>query len=273
MIPQSVDAAHRGALRRLAPMETDPRMKGKTCFVTGGNTVIGFCTAQVFARLGANIVILSIGEEENARARRQIESLGAACLTITGDVTKEADVAAAVRQSVERFGGLHYCFNNAGVSQASGLLEQQTTDQFQRIMDINVKGVWLSLKHEIPAIIRSGGGAIVNSSSHSGVAGVPKQAIYCASKHAVIGLTRSAALDHARDGVRINAIAPGVVNTAMSQRYARENAGLWLEITQRHPMGVTAEPEEVAAAVLFLCRDATKTTGAILNIDCGMIAG
>ncbi len=235
-------------------METDPRMKGKTCFVTGGNTGIGFCTAQVFARLGANIVILSIGEEENARARRQIESLGAACLTITG-------------------GGLHYCFNNAGVSQASGLLEQQTADQFQRIMDINVKGVWLSLKHEIPAIIRSGGGAIVNSSSHSGVAGVPKQAIYCASKHAVIGLTRSAALDHARDGVRINAIAPGVVNTAMIQRYARENADLWPEILQRHPMGVTAEPEEVAAAVLFLCRDATKTTGAILNIDCGMIAG
>jgi NAD(P)-dependent dehydrogenase (short-subunit alcohol dehydrogenase family) len=248
-------------------------MKGKTFFVTGGNTGIGFCTAQLFARLGANISILSVGEDVNTEACRQIEALGASCLAITGDVTREADVAAAVHETVERFGGIHYCFNNAGVSQPSGLLQQQTMDQFQRIMDINVKGVWLSLKHEISAVIRSGGGAIVNSSSHSGVEGVPKQAIYCASKHAVVGLTRSAALDHARDGVRINAIAPGVVNTEMIQRYARENADLWPEILKRHPMGVTAEPEEVAAAVLFLCRDATKTTGAVFNIDCGMIAG
>jgi NAD(P)-dependent dehydrogenase (short-subunit alcohol dehydrogenase family) len=248
-------------------------MKGKTFFVTGGNTGIGFCTAQLFARLGANISILSVGDDLNAEARRQIEALGAPCLAITGDVTEEADVAAAVRQTVEHFGGLHYCFNNAGVSQQSCPIEQQTMDQFQRIIDINVKGVWLSLKHEIRAIICSGGGAIVNSSSHAGVAGVAQQAIYCASKHAVIGLTRSAALDHARDGVRINAIAPGVVNTAMIQRFARENADLWPKILEKHPMGVTAEPEEVAAAVLFLCRDATKTSGAVLNIDCGMIAG
>jgi NAD(P)-dependent dehydrogenase (short-subunit alcohol dehydrogenase family) len=248
-------------------------MKGKTFFVTGGNTGIGFCTAQLFARLGANIAILSVGDDVNAQARRQIEAMGASCLVITGDVTREVDVAAAVRETVDHFGGIHYCFNNAGVSQPSGQLEQQTLDQFERIMDVNVKGVWLSLKHEIPAMIRSGGGAIVNSSSHSGVGGVPKQAIYCASKHAVVGLTRSAALDHARDGIRINAIAPGVVNTDMIQRYARENADLWPGILQRHPMGVTAEPEEVAAAVLFLCRDATKTTGSVFNIDCGMIAG
>ena len=248
-------------------------MKDKTFFVTGGNTGIGLCTAQIFATLGANVAILSLGESLNEVARAQIEDLGAACLTITGDVTREDDVAEAVHQTVKRFGALHYCFNNAGVSQPNAPIEEQTLDQFQKILDVNVKGVWLSLKHEIPAIMRSGGGAIVNSASHAGLAGVAAQGIYCASKHAVVGLTRSAALDHARDGVRVNAIAPGVVNTAMIQRFAQENARIWPDILQRHPMGVTAEPEEVGAAVLFLCRDATKTTGAVFSIDCGMIAG
>jgi NAD(P)-dependent dehydrogenase (short-subunit alcohol dehydrogenase family) len=248
-------------------------MKDKTFFVTGGNTGIGLCTAQIFARLGANVAILSLGESLNEAARAQIEGLGAACLTITGDVTREEDVAQAVDRTVTHFGALHYCFNNAGVSQPNAPIENQTLDQFQKILDVNVKGVWLSLKHEIPAIMRSGGGAIVNSASHAGLAGVAAQGIYCASKHAVVGLTRSAALDHPRHGVRVNAIAPGVVNTAMIQRFAEENASIWPNILQRHPMGVTAEPEEVGAAVLFLCRDATKTTGAVFSIDCGMIAG
>jgi len=248
-------------------------MKHKTFFVTGGNTGIGLCTARLFAALGANIAILSLGESLNEAAREEIEGLGAECLTITGDVTCESDVARAVDGTMERFGSLHYCFNNAGVSQPNAPIEDQTLDQFQKILDVNVKGIWLSLKHEIPAILRSGGGAIVNSASHAGLAGVAAQGIYCASKHAVVGLTRSVALDHARDGVRVNAIAPGVVNTAMIRRFAEENSQIWPAILQRHPMGVTAEPEEVGAAVLFLCRDATKTTGAVLSIDCGMIAG
>jgi NAD(P)-dependent dehydrogenase (short-subunit alcohol dehydrogenase family) len=248
-------------------------MKGKTFFVTGGNTGIGLVTAQMFASLGANIAILSLGEQQNAQARASMEGLGAACLAITGDVTCEEDVAAAIHRTLDRFGGLHYCFNNAGVSQPIAPIESQTSEEFHRVLQINVKGVWLSLKHEIPALLRSGGGAIVNSASHAGVAGVAGQGIYCASKHAVVGLTRSAALDHARDGVRVNAIAPGVVNTKMIQRFAAENPAIWPQILQKHPMGVTAEPEEVAAAVLFLCRDATKTTGAVFSIDCGMIAG
>jgi NAD(P)-dependent dehydrogenase (short-subunit alcohol dehydrogenase family) len=248
-------------------------MQGKTFFVTGGNTGIGLCTARLFAGLGANIAILSLGEQEHADARSQIESLGAACLILNGDVTREEDVARGVQQTMERFGALHYCFNNAGVSQPATPIESQTVEQFQKIIDVNVKGVWLSLKHEIPAIIRSGGGAIVNSASHAGLAGVAAQGIYCASKHAVVGLTRSVALDHARSGVRVNAIAPGVVNTKMIQRFASNNAAMWPDILKKHPMGVTAEPEEVAAAVLFLCRDATKTTGAVFSIDSGMIAG
>jgi NAD(P)-dependent dehydrogenase (short-subunit alcohol dehydrogenase family) len=247
-------------------------LHGKTLMVTGGNTGIGLVTAKIFAREGANISILSLGAELNAIAQSEIETLGVRCLTCTGDVTREANMQAAVAQTMEQLGGLHYFFNNAGIAQSGSLLAEQSEAEFDRIIAVDVKGVWLGLKHGIPAIIRSGGGAVVNSSSLAGVKGVPMQAIYCAAKHAVMGLTRAAAIDHAKDGVRVNAIAPGVVNTAMIQRYAAENASMWQSVLDMHPMGVAAEPEEVARAVLFLCRDATKTTGSVINVDSGCIA-
>jgi NAD(P)-dependent dehydrogenase (short-subunit alcohol dehydrogenase family) len=247
-------------------------LAGKTLLVTGGNTGIGLETASLFARQGANIVVFGIGAELNATAQRQIEALGARCLAITGDVTHEAEMAGAVAQTMADFGALHYMFNNAGIAQATSRLVDQTEEEFDRIMSVDVKGVWLGMKHGVPAIIRSGGGAVVNASSLAGLKGVPMQAIYCAAKHAVAGLTRAAALDHARDGVRINAIAPGVVNTEMIRRFAASNAGMWDSILAMHPMGVVAEAQDVARAVLFLCRDATRTTGSVISIDCGCIA-
>jgi NAD(P)-dependent dehydrogenase (short-subunit alcohol dehydrogenase family) len=249
-----------------------PSLAGKTLLVTGGNTGIGLETALLFARQGANIVLFGIGDELNLAARVQITALGARCLAITGDVTNEREMAGAVAQTLAEFGCLHYLFNNAGIAQATSRLENQTEAEFDRIMSVDVKGVWLGMKHGVPAIIRSGGGAVVNASSLAGLKGVPMQAIYCAAKHAVAGLTRAAALDHAKDGVRVNAIAPGVVETAMIQRFAAENAGMWDSILAMHPMGVVAKPEDVARAVLFLCRDATCTTGSVFSIDCGCIA-
>lgn len=244
-------------------------MKGKTFFVTGGNTGIGLATAKRFAGEGANVAILSIGTEVNAVAQREIEALGAECLAVTGDVTSSRDVAAAIDATCERFGGLHYAFNNAGAAQQSSMITEQEEVEFDRLMTLNAKGVWLGMKYEIPAILASGGGAIVNSASASGIQASPKQAIYCATKHAVVGMTRGVALDYADNGIRVNAIAPGVVNTAMIQRYAEANADMWESILAKHPMKVVAEPEEVAAAVLFLCRDATKTTGTVFSIDSG----
>ncbi len=250
----------------------DQSLRGKTLLVTGGNTGIGLETAALFARHSADIVIFGIGTELNVTAQLQIAGLGVKCLAITGDVTRESEMAGAVAQAMAEFGSLHYMFNNAGIAQATSRLEQQTEAEFDRIMSVDVKGVWLGMKHGIPAIIRSGGGAVVNASSLAGLKGVPMQAIYCAAKHAVAGLTRAAALDHAKDGVRINAIAPGVVNTEMIQRFAASNAGMWDSILAMHPMGTIAEPEDVARAVLFLCRDATRTTGSVISIDCGCIA-
>lgn len=244
-------------------------MKGKTFFVTGGNTGIGLATAKRFAAEGANIAIFSIGEEEHRKARADIEALGAECLNIVGDVTDAKAMAAAVDATCERFGGLHYAFNNAGAAQQSSLITEQEESEFDRLMGLNAKGIWLGMKYEIPAILRSGGGAIVNSASASGIQASPKQAIYCATKHAVVGMTRAVALDYADRGIRVNAIAPGVVNTEMIQRYAQANADMWESILAKHPMKVVAEPEEVAAAVLFLCRDATKTTGTVFSIDSG----
>jgi NAD(P)-dependent dehydrogenase (short-subunit alcohol dehydrogenase family) len=244
-------------------------LKGKTLLVTGGNTGIGLATVRLFAVEGANIAILSLGADINAAVEREIAALGTECIAITGDVTREDDVQSAIAQTIARFGGLHYLFNNAGIPQSTSLLSDQHEEEYDRLMAVDVKGVWLGLKHGIPAIIRSGGGAVVNSSSLAGVKGVPMQAIYCAAKHAVVGLTRAAAIDHAKDGVRINAIAPGVVNTEMIRRYAADNADVWDSILALHPMGVVAEPDEVARAVLFLCRDATRTTGSVVNIDSG----
>jgi NAD(P)-dependent dehydrogenase (short-subunit alcohol dehydrogenase family) len=244
-------------------------MKGKTFFVTGGNTGIGLATARRFASEGAHIAILSIGEDVNAAACREIEALGAECLAITGDVTSAQDVAAAIDATCDRFGGLHYAFNNAGAGQNSSMITEQEEAEFDRLMTLNAKGIWLGMKYEIPAILRSGGGAIVNSASASGIQASAQQAIYCATKHAVVGMTRAVALDYAALGIRVNAIAPGVVNTEMIQRYAKDNADMWDDILSRHPMNCVAEPEEVAAAVLFLSRDATKTTGTVFSIDCG----
>lgn len=243
-------------------------MNGKTLLVTGGNSGIGLATALLFAREGANVAIVGRRAAENEAAVAQVEAVGGRAIAFAGDVTDEAFVRSAVRQTAETFGGLHYAFNNAGVEQLPTPLTEQTVDEFRRIIDVNVLGVWLAMREEAPVIQASGGGVIVNTSSVAGHIGMAQIPIYIASKHAVIGLTKSVALEYAKLGVRVNAVSPAVVKTPMFERFASDPETV-AYMENLHPMGRSGTPDEVATAVLYLCRDATWTTGQSLIMDGG----
>ena len=189
------------------------------------------------------------------------------------DVANETDVRSLVEYTVKTYGRLDYAFNNAGIEEIMTPFLDQTTEKFDQIMNINVKGVWLSMKYEIPEMIRTGGGAIVNNSSVAGIMGFPQMAIYIASKHAVLGLTKSAALEYAKSGIRINAIAPGGVETEMADR-VNENTPQWLEtLTSMHPIGRIADPEEIANAVVWLLSEkASFVLGHTLIVDGGVVS-
>lgn len=244
-------------------------MNNKTIFITGGNSGIGLATALLFAKQGANVAIFSRRRDENAAAREKIEKTGAKALDFAGDVTDETTVRNALTKTAETFGGLHFAFNNAGVEQFPTPLVDQTMADYRRIIDVNVMGVWLGLKHEIPLIEKSGGGCVVNNSSVAGLIGMAQIELYIASKHAVIGLTKSAALEYAKRGVRVNAVCPGAVDTEMYERFVSKDPELMRNIENMHPMGRSGTPEEIASAVLWLCRDATFTTGQALVLDGG----
>src|SRR4029077_19574299 len=198
---------------------------------------IGLATALLFAKQGANIAIFSRRREENANARAKIEKLGAKALDFGGDVTNETAVHDALGKTAETFGGLHFAFNNAGVEQVPTPLVEQTLEDYRRIIDVNVMGVWLCLKHELPLIEKSGGGCIINTSSVAGLVGMAQVELYIAAKHAVIGLTKSAALEYAKSGVRVNAVCPGAVHTEMYERFVSKDPNLARNIENMHPMG------------------------------------
>lgn len=244
-------------------------MNNKTIFITGGNAGIGLAAALLFAKQGGNVAIFSRRRDENAAAREKIENTGAKALDFAGDVTDETTIRNALTKTAETFGGLHFAFNNAGVEQIPKPLVDQTMDDYRRIIDVNVMGVWLCLKHELPLIEKSGGGCIVNTSSVAGLVGMAQIELYIASKHAVIGLTKSAALEYAKRRVRVNAVCPAAVDTEMYERFVSNDPELTRKFEDMHPMGRIGTPEEIASAVLWLCRDATWTTGQALVLDGG----
>jgi len=243
---------------------------GKVALVTGGGTGIGRATAIAFAREGAKVVIGNRNVEAGEAVVKTIQDAGGEASFLRTDVSSEDDVKALVEHAVSTYGRLDAAFNNAGVGGRPGPLAEQTTKNYDFVMDINVKGVWLSMKYEIEAMLRSGGGAIVNNSSVGGLLGFAGVGIYSASKHAVMGLTKSAALEYSAKGVRVNAVNPAVIRTPMAEGLAKTNqiepdgfAGL-------HPIGRIGEPEEVASAVLFLCSDkASFMTGTATCVDGG----
>ena len=245
---------------------------GKVALVTGGTSGIGKATAIAFARAGAKVVLTGRREKEGAQVVAEIKKRGGEAAFVRADVAKDADVKKTVDFAVEKFGKLDVAFNNAGV-EWMGPLENATEAEFRRIFDINVWGVLNSMRHEIPAMLKNGGGAIVNTSSVAGHVGLPQVSVYIASKHAVEGLTKSVALEFAKQNIRINAISPGVIGTEMFDRFAAEDK-VRDQIISITPVGRIGASEEIAAAVLYLASDNAKfTTGASLVVDGGFVAG
>ena len=254
-------------------MNNNNTFSGKVALVTGGTSGIGKATAIAFARGGAKVVLSGRREKEGAQVVAEIKKLGGEAAFVRADVAKDADVKKMVDFTVEKFGKLDIAFNNAGVEWA-GPLDRATEAEYRRIFDVNVWGVLNSMRHEIPVMLKNGGGAIVNTSSVAGHVGLAEVSIYIASKHAVEGLTKSVALEFARQKIRINAVAPAAVATDMVDRFAGKEGDMRDRLTSLHPIGRIATSEEIAAAVLYLCSDDAKfTTGTSLVIDGGFIAG
>jgi NAD(P)-dependent dehydrogenase (short-subunit alcohol dehydrogenase family) len=242
----------------------------KVALVTGGTSGIGKTTAIEFARAGAKVVLTGRREKEGAQVVAEIKKLGGEAAFVRADVTKDADVKRMVDFTIEKFGRLDIAFNNAGV-EWKGPLDQATEAEYRRIFDVNVWGVLNSMRHEIPVMLKNGGGAIVNTSSVAGHVGLGQVSVYNASKHAVEGLTKSIALEFAKQNIRINAIAPGVIATEMWDRFAGDE--LRDQVASIIPLARIGASEEIAAAVLYLSSDDAKfTTGTSLVVDGGFIA-
>src|SRR6201993_120990 len=245
----------------------------KTVLITGGTSGIGKVTAIAFANAGAKVVLTGRREKEGAEVVAEIKKTGGTASFVRADVSKDADIVKAIDFVAATYGRLDVAFNNAGVEML-GPLDQVTEEQYRSTFDINVWGVLNSMKHEIPAMLKTGGGAIVNTSSVAGHVGMGQVSIYTASKHGVEGLTKALALEFAKHNIRINAVAPAGVATDMVDRFAGKEGEMRDYLTSLHPVGRIGTSEEIAAAVLYLASDAAKfTTGASLVVDGGFVAG
>jgi NAD(P)-dependent dehydrogenase (short-subunit alcohol dehydrogenase family) len=244
----------------------------KVAIITGGSSGIGRATAVALAKDGAKVTVAARRATEGEETVQLVKEAGSDGIFVKTDVTNEDDVRSLVERTVKVYGRLDYALNNAGIEEIMTPLLDQTSDVFDRIMNVNVKGVWLCMKYEIPKMIECGGGAIVNMSSIAGVIGFPHIPIYSASKHAVLGLTKSAALEYSKSGIRINAVAPAAVETDMAKRVVGDNKQFLETLKSMHPIGRIAEPEEIANAVVWLLSDkASFVLGHTLLIDGGMV--
>jgi NAD(P)-dependent dehydrogenase (short-subunit alcohol dehydrogenase family) len=245
--------------------------EGKVAFVTGAGSGIGRAAALAFARAGAAVVVADIGEEANQATARLVEAAGGKALAVRCNVARPDDVQAAVKRTTETFGRLDFAFNNAGVEPKTLVPTAEVEDdEWHRIMGVDLYGVFLCMKYEIPAMLASGGGAIVNTSSGAGVIGIKDNAVYTAAKHGVIGLTRSAALEYAAKNVRINAVCPGYIDTPMIERFSGTSAEARAKVIAQEPIGRMGTPEEIAATVVWMCSPAAGfMVGHALVVDGG----
>jgi NAD(P)-dependent dehydrogenase (short-subunit alcohol dehydrogenase family) len=249
-------------------------LHGKVALVTGGTSGIGRETSVLFAKAGAKVVVSGRREVEGNETIGLIRAAGGDALFVKSDVSRAAEVAALVQKTVEKFGRLDFAFNNAGVEGNWIPIAEQPEEDWDRTIDINLKGVWLCLKYEIRQMLKQGGGGgIVNMASVAGWIGSAGAATYCASKHGVMGLTKAAALETARNGIRVNVVCPAVIETPMGERLfgAPDLKKFALGL---HPIGRFGKPLEVAEAVLWMCSDrASFMTGQSLVLDGGFLAG
>ncbi len=247
-------------------------LQGKSALVTGGGNGIGRAAALAFAREGARVAVADFESEAAASTVAAINTAGGQAISLAGDVTKSADVVAMIATAVASFGRLDCAFNNAGIAPHQVESTQQRTHEwseasFDRMIEVNLKGVWLCMKHEIARMLSDGGGAIVNTASIAGLIGLRNATAYVGAKHGVVGLTKTAALEYAEDGIRVNAVCPGFIETRMTER-AVESRGD--QIRAATPLGRLGRPEEIAEMVVWLCSGrASYVTGAAYAVDGG----
>lgn len=243
---------------------------GKVVLVTGGAAGIGKATVEAFAREGATLVVSDINAEQGQAVVDAVLAAGGKAAFIACDVAKAAEVQAMLAQIKETYGRLDCAFNNAGIEIEQHKLADGKEEVFDAIMDVNVKGVWQCMRYEIPLMLAQGGGAIVNTASVAALGAAPKMSIYAASKHAVLGLTRSAAVEYGKQNIRINAVCPAVIDTEMFRRAVAIEPRKADFAAGMHPVGRIGKAEEIAAAVLYLCSEqAAFTTGIALPVDGG----
>ncbi|PKM13031.1 MAG: short chain dehydrogenase [Gammaproteobacteria bacterium HGW-Gammaproteobacteria-5] len=246
---------------------------GQVALVTGAAAGIGRATAQAFAEQGLKVVLADIDEAGIRDGAESIRAAGGQAIAVRCDVTRDAEVKALIEQTLAQYGRLDYAFNNAGIEIEQGRLAEGSEAEFDAIMGVNVKGVWLCMKHQLPVMLAQDGGAIVNTASVAGLGAAPKMSIYAASKHAVIGLTKSAAIEYAKKQIRVNAVCPAVIDTDMFHRAYEADPRKAEFAAAMHPVGRIGKVEEIAAAVLYLCSDsAAFTTGHALAVDGGATA-
>jgi NAD(P)-dependent dehydrogenase (short-subunit alcohol dehydrogenase family) len=243
---------------------------GKVAFVTGGGTGIGRATALAFAKAGASVAVVGRTEASTKETVHLIEQAGGRAIAVRCDVAKEDEVQATIAKTISTFGRIDFALNNAGVEHEVIALADISTDEWERQIGINLGGVFFSMKHQIPHMLKQGGGAIVNISSGAGVKGFAGQAAYCASKWGVIGMSKAAALDYAAKGIRVNVVSPGFVATPMMERFTGGTEEGLRTVVSNEPVGRPGRPEELAATVLWLCsEEAAFSTGSNLVVDGG----
>jgi NAD(P)-dependent dehydrogenase (short-subunit alcohol dehydrogenase family) len=252
----------------------DNEYAGKTVFITGAGSGIGRATAVAFAASGANVVTTDIDLDSATATAGLIKDQGGRALAVRCNVTSSNDIVAALDATIDAFGQLDIAFNNAGIEQPVAPLADISEDDWDRLVAVNLKSVYLCMKHQIPLLLKAGGGSIVNTSSGAGVIGIRGQSAYTAVKHGVIGMTKSAALDYAATGIRINAICPGIIETPMMGRFSGGTPEGRERVIAQEPVGRMGRPEEIASAVQWLSSDlGAFTTGHALVIDGGQTVG